>query len=89
MNPWVGTALMSLNAVQQGFWPGQTPIFSYPSTWCTCQILLRLFRKGLAAGRAVSIAIDGMPHPLLTIYLGLEPGFGVVGLYLAIRLQDK
>ena len=37
---------------------------------------------GLAAGRVVSLVVDGMPHPLLVIYLVLEVGFGAVGYYL-------
>jgi hypothetical protein len=41
-----------------------------------------IFMFGLAAGRALSLVVDGMPHPLLVFYLGLEILFGVV----AIRL---
>jgi len=37
---------------------------------------------GLAAGRILSLAIDGMPHPLLAIYTLLEIVFGVLGLML-------
>jgi hypothetical protein len=38
-----------------------------------------VFMLGLAAGRALSILVDGMPNPLLAIYLGLEIGFGATG----------
>ena len=41
-----------------------------------------VFMLGLAAGRAVSLVLDGMPNPLLAVYLLLEIGFGVVGLML-------
>ena len=43
---------------------------------------LIVFMLGLAAGRVLSIAIDGMPHPLLAAYTLLEIGFGTVGLML-------
>lgn len=41
-----------------------------------------VFMLGLAAGRALSLVVDGMPNPLLAVYLLLEIGFGVVGLIL-------
>jgi len=43
---------------------------------------LVVFMLGLAAGRILSLAIDGMPHPLLAIYTLLEIVFGVLGLML-------
>ena len=43
---------------------------------------LVIFMLGLAAGRILSIAIDGMPHPLLATYTLLEIGFGAIGLML-------
>ncbi len=43
---------------------------------------LVVFMLGLGIGRVVSIAIDGMPHWLLVVYLLLEIGFGAVGLIL-------
>ena len=42
-----------------------------------------VFMLGLAAGRAISLVVDGMPSPLLFVYLLLEIGFGVVGIVLA------
>ena len=45
-----------------------------PALWS-----LTVFMLGLAAGRALSLAIDGMPHPLLVVYLLLEIGFGAIG----------
>ena len=41
-----------------------------------------VFMLGLAAGRAISLLLDGMPSPLLVVYLLLEIGFGVVALTL-------
>ena len=43
---------------------------------------LIVFMFGLAAGRILSLIIDGMPHWLLVVYLVLELGFGVIGLLL-------
>ena len=43
---------------------------------------LVVFMLGLAAGRLLSIAVDGMPHPLLAVYALLEIGFGVIGILL-------
>jgi len=40
---------------------------------------------GLAAGRVLSLLIDGMPHPLLVVYLVLELGFGFAGALLIRR----
>lgn len=41
-----------------------------------------VFMLGLAAGRAFSMVVDGMPSPMLSVYLVLEIGFGLVGLML-------
>ena len=41
-----------------------------------------VFMLGLAAGRALSLALDGMPSALLVVYLFLEIGFGVIGVIL-------
>lgn len=43
---------------------------------------LTIFMLGLAAGRVVSLVIDGMPHFSLVIFLLLELGVGFVGYYL-------
>jgi hypothetical protein len=40
---------------------------------------------GLAAGRVASLVIDGMPHPLLLVFLVLELVFGFIGYYLIRR----
>lgn len=53
-----------------------------PALWS-----LTVFMFGLAAGRVLSLLVDGMPHPLLSTYLVLELGFGVVGAYLISSRQ--
>jgi Domain of unknown function (DUF4345) len=40
---------------------------------------LVVFMLGLAAGRALSLLVDGMPHWLLVAYLVLELVFGILG----------
>jgi len=49
---------------------------------------LIVFMFGLAAGRTLSLIIDGMPHWLLFVYLVLEICFGVLGTLL-IKKSDK
>jgi len=49
---------------------------------------LIVFMFGLAAGRILSLIIDGMPHWLLAVYLVLELIFGVLGVLL-IKISDK
>lgn len=46
-----------------------------------CSVVV--FMGGLALGRLLSIFIDGIPEPLLAIYLPLELGFAFVGLQMA------
>ncbi|MBP6597216.1 MAG: DUF4345 domain-containing protein [Arenimonas sp.] len=46
---------------------------------------LVVFMLGLAAGRALSLAVDGMPHWLLVAYLVVEVAFGAIGLVLLKR----
>jgi hypothetical protein len=46
---------------------------------------LIVFMLGLAAGRLLSLVVDGTPHWLLLAYLVLELGMGVVGLQLLKR----
>lgn len=41
---------------------------------------LVIFMLGLAAGRVLSLVVDGIPHWLLIVYLVLEVGFGMVGI---------
>jgi hypothetical protein len=51
-----------------------------PALWS-----LTFFMLGLAAGRVASLVIDGMPHPLLLVFLVLELVFGFIGYYLIRR----
>jgi hypothetical protein len=48
---------------------------------------LVVFMLGLAAGRLLSLVVDGVPHWLLLAYLALELGIGLVGLLL-LKRQD-
>lgn len=50
---------------------------------------LVVFMLGLAAGRVLSLVIDGVPHWLLVVYLLLEIGFGVVGLNMIKKEQTR
>jgi hypothetical protein len=43
---------------------------------------LVVFMLGLAAGRILSLVLDGSPHPLLLVYLVLEVVMGIIGLAL-------
>lgn len=77
-------AIMGLYFAMVVFWVAgaQKKSLTLPALWS-----LTIFMLGLAAGRALSIVIDGMPHPLLATYLVLEVGFGIVGFYLAVRYR--
>lgn len=48
---------------------------------------LVVFMFGLAAGRTLSLVIDGMPSWILLVYLALELIFGVLGLLLLKRSE--
>jgi len=48
---------------------------------------LVVFMLGLAVGRVLSLIVDGMPHRLLIVYLGLEICFGALGMAL-LRKQN-
>ncbi|OEF87676.1 DUF4345 domain-containing protein [Vibrio splendidus] len=50
---------------------------------------LVVFMLGLAAGRVISLVIDGMPHWLLVVYLLLELGFGLVGIKMVHKEQSE
>ena len=43
---------------------------------------LVVFMFGLAAGRILSLILDGVPNWLLLVYLALELAFGILGLLL-------
>ena len=58
--------------------------FRLPALWS-----LTVFMLGLAAGRTLSLLVDGIPHPLLIAFLLLEVGFGAVGYVLATQLGKR
>ncbi|ARN74252.1 DUF4345 domain-containing protein [Oceanicoccus sagamiensis] len=79
-------AVMGLYLALALFWfiGAQREALTLPALWS-----LTVFMLGLAAGRVLSLIIDGMPHPLLMVYLLLEIGFGVVGYILISRYQQS
>ena len=79
-------AVMGLYLAMVVFWitAARLPSLTLPALWS-----LAVFMLGLAAGRAMSIVIDGMPHPLLLVYLLLELVIGLIALYLARNHQAK
>lgn len=79
-------AVMGLYLAMVVFWisGARLPSLTLPALWS-----LTVFMLGLAAGRVLSIAIDGMPHPLLLVYLLLELGIGFIALYLAKHYQPE
>lgn len=50
--------------------------------------MLATFMLGLAAGRVLSLIVDGMPNWLLMLYLFLEISMGVLAL-IALRYNSK
>jgi len=47
-----------------------------------------VFMLGLASGRVLSIIVDGIPHFLLLIYLGIEASLGTMGVILIKKEND-
>jgi hypothetical protein len=47
-----------------------------------------LFAGGLAAGRCVSLIVDGQPTPVLLIYGAMEFAVVVIG-YLVFRIPER
>lgn len=72
-------AIMGLYLALAAFWVvgAVNDNLTVPALWS-----LVVFMLGLAAGRAVSLALDGIPHWLLIGYLLAEIAFGFVGLRL-------
>lgn len=50
---------------------------------------LAVFMLGLAAGRVLSLLLDGFPHPLLFTYLILEVIMGVIALVLIRKYKTS
>jgi low temperature requirement protein LtrA len=72
-------AVMGLYLALVLFWLAGAvkPGLQYPALWS-----LAVFMLGLAAGRILSLVLDGLPHPLLIIYLVLEIIMGIIALIL-------
>lgn len=79
-------AIMGLYLALAAFWVvgALRPQLAIPALWS-----LVIFMLGLAAGRILSLAIDGVPHPILLVYLGLEGLFGIGGILLLKRLPHS
>lgn len=75
-------AIMGLYLAMAGFWAlgAFRPQLREPALWS-----LVVFMFGLAAGRALSLLVDGMPHWLLGVYLVVEIVVGSLGWYLLKR----
>ena len=69
-------AIMGLYLALIGFWIAGTLFdqLTVPALWS-----LVVFMFGLAAGRLLSLLLDGFPSWLLFVYLILELAFGVIG----------
>ena len=76
-------AIMGLYLANVGFWlaGAAIPSFRVPALWS-----LLVFMGGLAAGRVISLLIDGMPNFILLFYLLAEFTFGLLALS-AIKKQ--
>ena len=68
-------AVMGLYLANAAFWVAgaMRPSLRVPALWS-----LFLFMAGLAAGRIVSIVLDGVPAPALIFYTVVELGFAVL-----------
>jgi hypothetical protein len=77
-------AVMGLYLALVGFWIAGAllPDLTIPALWS-----LVIFMFGLAAGRVLSLLLDGVPHWLLSVYLVLEVGFGAVGAWLLLSVS--
>ncbi|MFA0267409.1 DUF4345 domain-containing protein [Vibrio cyclitrophicus] len=79
-------AMMGLYLALALFWVSGALIKKYrlPALYS-----LVVFMLGLAAGRVISLVLDGMPHWLLFVYLILELGFGLVGIKMIHKEQSE
>ena len=79
-------AVMGLYLAQASFWIAGAikPSLTTPALWSVV-----IFMWGLAIGRLLSLAVDGVPNLILLIYLVLEIGFGIVGWMLLRRDSAK
>ena len=79
-------AVMGLYLAQAMLWIAGVfkPSLTVPALWSVV-----VFMWGLALGRLLSLAVDGMPDMILVIYLLLEVGFGIVGCTLLRKQPPK
>lgn len=65
-------AIMGLYFANAVFWIAGylSPVYRIPALWS-----LFIFMSGLAAGRVLSIVVDGVPSPVLVFYLLAEIAF--------------
>lgn len=77
-------AIMGLYLAQALFWIAGAlkPGLTTPALWSVI-----VFMWGLALGRFLSLIVDGIPKPILVVYLLLEVGFGIIGIIL-LRKQS-
>jgi hypothetical protein len=76
---------MGLYLAMAGFWiVGAFRAEIRQSALCS----LVVFMLGLAAGRVVSLVVDGMPNGLLVAYLALELSLGILGAQL-LKKSDE
>ena len=78
-------AIMGLYLANAAFWLVAVgkPELRRPALW-----VLFLFMMGLAAGRVLSIIVDGMPGFVLLFYLVAELVFGVLA-FVSLRRNDE
>ena len=77
--------LMCLYLGAAAFWG----IAAFTPSWQrTAVIWVIFFVFSIAAGRVISLIVDGQPSPLLLIYLGLEIAAGLLGLFI-LRAADR
>lgn len=78
-------ALMCLYLGTAVYWG----IGAFNPSWQRMAVIYAIFFAfSLAAGRAISLVVDGIPSPLLVIYLAIEIAGGLLGLAVLI-LADK
>ena len=76
-------AVMGLYVGFSAYWV----VAAFRPAWTRGAVLsVVVFMAALAAGRVLSLVVDGLPSPLLLVYLGLEVGVTVIGIWLLARM---
>jgi hypothetical protein len=79
-------ALMCLYLGISAFWV----MAAFKPAWTRPAIIsVILFMAGLASGRILSIAVDGIPSALLLVYLGLELCLVLLGFYVLANQGER